>query len=75
MASYLVWDEWLREREDPRTTGGYRSWWEGHFLVHLTILSVLEDDEMQSKVDEVVGGEDDGPNERVVVAVGRGVGR
>lgn len=75
MAPYLVWDEWLRVGEDPRTTGGYRSWWEGHFLVHLTIPGILEDDELQPTIDEVVGREDDGPNERVVVVAGRGAGR
>lgn len=43
--------------------------------MRLTIPGILEDDELQSIVDEVVSGEDDGPDERVVVVVGRGVGR
>lgn len=53
-------------------TGGYRSWWQGNFPMHLTIPGVLEDDELQSVVDEIVDGEDDGSGERVVVVVGRG---
>lgn len=60
--------------EDPGMTGGCQSWWEGHFPVQLTIPGVLDDEELESGVDQVVGGEDDGPRERVVVHVGRVVG-
>lgn len=42
--------------------------------VRLTIPGVLEDDELQPIIDQVVGREDDGPSERVVVVVGHGVG-
>lgn len=74
IVSHLVWDERMGAGEDPVTTGGYRSWWEGHLSVRLTIPRVLEDDEIQPAVDQVIGGEDDGLGERGVVGVGRGAG-
>lgn len=40
-----------------------------------TIPGVLDDEELELGVDQVVGGEDDGPGERVVVRVGCGVRR
>lgn len=72
---HIVWDERMGAGEDPGMTGGYRSWWEGHLSVWLTILGVLDDEELEPGVDQVVGGEDDVPGERVMVYVGRGVGR
>lgn len=32
----------------------------------------MEDDELQLVVDEIVGGEDDAPSDRVLAGVGRG---
>lgn len=75
MVSYFVWDEWRGARENPGTNGGCMSWWEGHFLVCLTILVFLEDDELHPAIDEVVGGEEDAPSDRVLARAGKGVGR
>lgn len=69
-------DEGRGVGEDPRYTRGYMSQWEGHFPMHLTILGVLKDDELQPTVDhEVVGGEDDVPSDRVLAGAWRGAGR
>lgn len=43
--------------------------------MRLTIPGVLEDEELQPGVDQVVGGEDDGPGERVVVGAGHVAGK
>lgn len=71
MVAYLVWDEKKGVGEDPRMTEGYRRWWEAYRPVRLTILEVLEDDELQPIVDEVVRGEEDTPRDRVFVGGGK----
>lgn len=71
-ATYLVWDEWRGAGEDLGTTGGYRSWWEAHLLVWLTIPRVLDDDDIQPAVDDIVRGEEDALGDRDLVGGGRG---
>lgn len=64
--TYLVWDEWRGVGEDLGTTRGYMSWWEAHLPVQLTILGVLEDDEVKPTMDEIVIREEDAPGDRVL---------
>lgn len=50
-AFHLLWDERIGAGEDPGMTGGYRSWWEGHLPVWLTIPGVLDDEDLEPRVD------------------------
>lgn len=52
----VVWDEcW--DIADQGCTRAYAAWWEAHRLFQLTILGILEANEIAPSIDEIVGGE------------------
>lgn len=53
--------------EDPESSVMYNCWWDAHRPVRLSIPGVLEADELRLPANEVIGGDEDGLIDRVVV--------